>query len=107
MSKVKGQGHHGQKRCLALPTPPVHTNGMRLLKTASSSSGWVHFVAARGCFQMSSASSTPLGKSVHAVWFNDHLEKCWWTLSKVQIYVVVVVVVKHVRVCWRGTSHSL
>ena len=33
------------------PSPPrVHTNGMRSLQTACSSSGRAHFVAAKGCF---------------------------------------------------------
>jgi len=48
MSK-SGQGHQGQKICLALPSPPrQRTNGMHSLKTACSSSGWHHSVAARG-----------------------------------------------------------
>ena len=58
----------GPKRALsAADTHEVHANGMRSLKTASSSSGRAHFVAAKGCFQVSSASSMPVRRSAHAV----------------------------------------
>jgi len=67
--KVKGQGHQGQKNVLsAADTPRMHTNGMHSLQTVCSSSRCVHSMATRGCCAVVSiATSTLVGKAVHAV----------------------------------------
>jgi len=61
---------------------------MRSLQTACSNSGRVHFVAATGCGAVvSSVSSTPVGKSAHAVKFETEDSSCCLTsfFAKIQL----------------------
>jgi len=68
--KVKGQGHQGQKTCLSLPTPPwcVRMVCARCKQHAAAADRPILWLL--WGFRVSYASSTPVGKSAHAVY-------CW------------------------------
>jgi len=63
-SKVKVTG---TKKALSSATPPGAYEWYALAANSEQQQQTGHFLAARGCFRLSSASSTPVGKSSHAV----------------------------------------